>query len=155
MHFNDQSTGFEMDLPDGWRKLLRFEYVRNNVFKDILPDSLTEGPVLVGSGSEAMVITVRQTEASRPETLRPVVDDIAGASGLNIQNFSVSKIGKETYAIVVWKPSKGKKRIKSYFLIYCKLLWIISVLLNKDEESYDEIVKSFQVHPLVKKMMES
>jgi hypothetical protein len=153
MHFSDQSTGFEIDLPEGWRKLMRFEYVRNNVFQDVLPASLTDGPVLAGSGGQAMVVTVRQVESAEPDSLKSLSEGLAGASGLVMMSFSITPGIKGCGAAVIWKSSGGDKTIKSYFFIHGRLLWIVSVLLNGDEVAYDKIVGSFRIHPLVEKMM--
>ena len=62
MKFADKSSGFEITLPDNWRKLFIFERVKNNPFQGLLPRSLTEGPILINRDGDAMVILLYRVE---------------------------------------------------------------------------------------------
>ena len=65
MKFTDKSSGFEITLPDNWRKLFIFERVKNNPFQGLLPRTLTEGPILTSREGDAMVIAVQQPESGK------------------------------------------------------------------------------------------
>lgn len=155
MHFQDKSSGFELELPDGWRRLFIFEQVKSNPFKGMLPRTLTEGPILVNPGGNAMVIAVQQMEGADTDNYQPVAEKIAAEAGLSISKVDSYQLGDKTHTTVVWKrDSDGNQEIKTYFIVFGRLLWNISVLINGSETSYEEIIDTFNVLPLVRKMME-
>jgi hypothetical protein len=155
MKFTDKSSGFEITLPDNWRKLFIFERVKNNPFQGLLPRTLTEGPILISREGDAMVIAVQQPESPADNDYRNVAKKIASETGLEISAFESIEIGGIKHTTVLWKSSYDHSRqVKTYFIIFGKLLWNITVLLKKEASFYDRIVETFTILPIVKKMME-
>ena len=155
MKFTDKSSGFEITLPDNWRKLFIFERVKNNPFQGLLPRTLTEGPILISRDGDAMVIAVQQPESPAQSDYRDIANKIASETGLEISAFETVKIDGRNHTAVTWKSSYDHSRqLKTYFIIFGHLLWNITVLLRKDALFYDRIVETFTILPIVKKMME-
>lgn len=155
MKFTDKSSGFEITLPDNWRKLFIFERVKNNPFQGLLPRTLTEGPILISRDGDAMVIAVQQPESAAQSDYRNAADKIASETGLEVSAFETIEIGGRSHTTVLWKSSYNHSReVKTYFIIFGQLLWNITVLLKKEASFYDQIVGTFTILPIVKKMME-
>ncbi|MBN1781986.1 hypothetical protein JW948_12715 [bacterium] len=152
MLVKDQSIGFEIELPDQWRKLLLFEHVKGNRFKGLLPGSLSEGPVFAGPDNDSLVISVQKSESEAPEAYRETVKKMADEANLTIGKFDSFSLHKETHLTVVWKTGQGDV-LKTYFIMFGQLSWAITFLCSADESVYDGIVSSFKVLPLVQKMM--
>ncbi|MBN2103329.1 hypothetical protein JW835_04725 [bacterium] len=153
MQFQDQSLGFEISLPDGWRKLFIFEKVNGNLFKDCLPPVLTDGPVLVGPAGDSMVVTIQQTKQKSVEDIQKDIQKIAKEYGLVIEKTSSIRIQSESHVTVNWRKPSQKKLLKTYFIIFSPLLWSLTLVLNEHEGYYDQIIETFNVLPLVRKMM--
>lgn len=153
MQFQDQSLGFEISLPDGWRKMFIFEQVNGNQFKECLPPSLAEGPVLVGPAGDSMVITIQQTKQTSQEDLHDFIRKTAKEYGLDVQKVATIRIQSESHVTVIWRRSSAEKLLKTYFIIFGPLLWNLTLVLNEHEGYYDQIIETFNVLPLVRKMM--
>jgi len=154
MQFQDQSLGFEISLPEGWRKLFIFEQVNKNVFKTLLPPSLADGPVLVGPEKGSIVITIQQIHYRTPEDYHEQIRKIAEKSDLHIRKLDEIVVQKELHATVIWKKKSDDRLLKTYFIHFGKLLWSLTLLLDEEEGYYDQMIETFDVLPLVRKMME-
>lgn len=153
MHFQDQSLGFELSLPDGWRKLFIFEQVNQNPFKSVLPFELTDGPVLIGPAGDSMVITIQRTKQRSLETCREMIRDMAEKSNLIVDSIGSIRIQLKPHATVIWRGASEKQRLKTYFIEFGQLRWNLTLLLNEHEGYYDQMIETFNVLPLVQKMM--